>query len=131
MGGVASFTDCGVLHRLPVCMRGCASRPLGVRIPRTVAITPPRTRENHAPWELSRQWQPQALPQPPPARGVDIAEARSLPDTLEPCLPPTEAKTESNLTVSSWPSGHWAGKFDALIERRSSNTVSQVRQRNS
>ena len=82
-----------------------------------------------------------AIPLPPPDQPVEgraerrdsysIAVTRSLPETLEPCLPPTDANTESNLTVSSWPSGHWAGKCDALIERRSSNTVSQVRQRNS
>ena len=97
----------------------------------TLAATRARARQNGESWSVSRQWQPQEVPQPPPALGVDIAEARSLPDTLEPCLPPTDANTESNLTVSAWPSGHCAGRSDALIARRSSNTVSQVRQRNS
>lgn len=42
---------------------------------------------------------------------------------------PTDANTDSRRTESTWPLGHGAGALDSPMERRSSNGVSQVRQR--
>jgi hypothetical protein len=44
-----------------------------------------------------------------------------------PC--PTDAKTESSLVVSLWPSGQLIGAAASLIGLRASNLVSQVRHR--
>lgn len=60
-----------------------------------------------------------------------MAAATSAPDTLEVGLPPVEANTDNSLTVSVWPSGHWAGASDWLMGRWVSNTVAQDLQRNS
>lgn len=60
-----------------------------------------------------------------------MAAATSAPDTVEVVRPPVDANTDSNLTVSAWPSGHTAGASEALIGRFSSNVAPQLRQRNS
>ena len=41
------------------------------------------------------------------------------------------ANTDSSFTVSRWPAGQGAGSDASAMGRFSSNTVSQVRQRNS
>jgi hypothetical protein len=74
----------------------------------------------------------QAQPPPQPAgAGADIAAATSALDTLEPWRPPVDANTDRSLTASGWPDGHVAGADASLMGRRSSNTASHVRQRNS
>ena len=60
-----------------------------------------------------------------------MAAATSAPETLGVLRPPVEANTDNRLMVSVWPPGHKAGALASLIERFSSNTVSQVLQRNS
>lgn len=69
------------------------------------------------------QWQPQPEPHPPAWRG---AAAFCGADA-----PPTDANTLSSRTALLCPSGHVAGLSASDIERRSSNTESQLLHRNS
>ena len=73
-----------------------------------------------------RQW-----PQPPHAgTRVDIAAARSPPGPRA-LLAPTEANNRKHVTVSAWPSGHWAGWVGTRSSLALFDTGSQLRQRNS
>jgi hypothetical protein len=52
-------------------------------------------------------------------------------DAGEPLPLRVEANSEMSRTVSSWPAGHCAVSAASAMGRRSSNTASHVRQRNS
>ena len=73
---------------------------------------------------LIRQPQPQAPPQQPP-------EPPPLLAAMAGPVPRAAANIEIRRTVSAWPSGQDAASPASAMGRRSSNTASQVRQRNS
>jgi len=72
--------------------------------------------------------QTQAMPQLPQSPVEQLLQALATDETSPSALFVNAEKTDMTRSAPSWPLGHVAGSLERLMERRSSNLLSQTGQ---